>query len=131
MITEFPICNIKPGFSSNSVSESPSLQLELERELADLNFERRKQRSYRKYDTENPIYHEDDQSEDGDDIDEEESRFHKTISYFEVKVLIGGLYDQIAVGITNNKDYPLNEFAGYKNNSIAFHADDGKCYVNG
>jgi len=42
MITEFPICNIKPGFSSNSVSESPSLQLELERELADLNFERRK-----------------------------------------------------------------------------------------
>jgi len=42
MITEFPICNIRAGYASSSVSESPSLQLELERELADLNFERRK-----------------------------------------------------------------------------------------
>lgn len=25
----------------------------------------------------------------------------------------------------------MNEFAGYKNNSVAFHADDGKVYING
>ncbi len=25
----------------------------------------------------------------------------------------------------------MNEFAGYKANSIAYHADDGKCYING
>ena len=54
-----------------------------------------------------------------------------TQSYFEVKVLIGGLYDQIAIGLTNNPAYPLQEFAGYKPHSLAYHADDGKCYING
>lgn len=33
--------------------------------------------------------------------------------------------------MTNNDTYPENEFAGYKNNSIAYHGDDGKCYING
>lgn len=44
---------------------------------------------------------------------------------------IGGLYDQVAVGLTNNQSYSLSDFAGYKDNSIAYHADDGKCYLNG
>ena len=44
---------------------------------------------------------------------------------------MGGLYDQVAVGVTTNLSYPLDEFAGYKDNSIAYHADDGKCYLNG
>ena len=56
---------------------------------------------------------------------------YKTVRYFEVKVVLGGLYDQIAVGVTTDSLYPLDEFAGYKENSIAYHADDGKCYING
>lgn len=65
-------------------------------------------------------------------MDEEEiDTSQQTLAYYEVKILIGGLYDQIAVGVTDDSNYPQNEFAGYKHNSIAFHADDGKCYVNG
>lgn len=44
---------------------------------------------------------------------------------------MGGLYDQIAIGVTTNKIYSLNDFIGYKSNSVAYHADDGKCYING
>ena len=33
--------------------------------------------------------------------------------------------------MTSDPRYPQNEFAGYKANSIAFHADDGKVYING
>jgi hypothetical protein len=44
---------------------------------------------------------------------------------------MGGYYDQIAIGLTNNENFPLNEFAGYINDSVGYHGDDGKCYVNG
>lgn len=54
-----------------------------------------------------------------------------TSGYFEVEILIGGTYDQIAIGLTDDASYPLEEFAGYKEMSIAFHGDDGKCYING
>jgi hypothetical protein len=37
----------------------------------------------------------------------------ETISYFEIKVECGGMYDQIAVGITANPNYSQSEFAGY------------------
>ena len=56
---------------------------------------------------------------------------NSTLAYFEVTVAMGGVYDQIAVGVTNNEEYPLQEFAGYKEDSLAYHADEGNCYVNG
>ncbi len=33
--------------------------------------------------------------------------------------------------MTTNSKYPSDEFAGYKNNSVAYHADDGRAYLNG
>jgi len=62
---------------------------------------------------------------------QEESDYSSTVAYFEVEVILGGTYDQIAVGLTTDSEYPLDEFAGYKEISIAFHGDDGKCYING
>ena len=56
---------------------------------------------------------------------------HRTVGYFEVKVLLGGFYDQIAIGVTSNSSFPLGEFAGYQAHSVAYHADDGKCYMEG
>jgi len=53
------------------------------------------------------------------------------MAYFEVKVENGGLYDQIAIGVTTNSMYPNTEFAGYKSQSAAYHADDGKVYIKG
>ncbi len=44
---------------------------------------------------------------------------------------MGGYYDQIAIGVTNIDNFPLNEFAGYIPDSIGYHGDDGKCYVHG
>ena len=38
---------------------------------------------------------------------------HRTVGYFEVKILMGGFYDQIAIGVTSNPSFPLGEFAGY------------------
>jgi hypothetical protein len=35
------------------------------------------------------------------------------LAYYEVNVVIGGTYDQIAVGITSDPNYPSNEFAGF------------------
>jgi hypothetical protein len=55
----------------------------------------------------------------------------ETIGYFEVEILMGGYYDQIAIGVTNIPNYPLTEFAGYSNDSVGYHGDDGKCYVHG
>ena len=37
----------------------------------------------------------------------------------------------MAIGVTTDANYPLNEFAGYLSDSIAMHADDGKVYING
>ena len=54
-----------------------------------------------------------------------------TMAYFEVKVENGGLYDQIAIGVTTDSMYPCTEFAGYKSQSVAYHADDGKVYIKG
>lgn len=31
----------------------------------------------------------------------------KILAYFEIKVILGGFYDQIAIGLTNNPDFPL------------------------
>lgn len=56
---------------------------------------------------------------------------HRTVGYFEVRVLLGGFYDQIAIGVTSNPSFPLAEFAGYQAHSVAYHADDGKCYMEG
>jgi hypothetical protein len=44
---------------------------------------------------------------------------------------MGGYYDQIAIGITNNKNFNECEFAGYSIESVGYHGDDGKCYVHG
>jgi hypothetical protein len=35
------------------------------------------------------------------------------------------------VGVTTDLNYEFNEFAGYKGQSIAYHADDGKVYIKG
>eukprot|EP01022_Parablepharisma_sp_SALTPOND_P017455 TRINITY_DN278_c0_g1_i1.p1 TRINITY_DN278_c0_g1~~TRINITY_DN278_c0_g1_i1.p1 ORF type:complete len:480 (+),score=32.61 TRINITY_DN278_c0_g1_i1:1861-3300(+) len=57
--------------------------------------------------------------------------YSPTAGYFEVEILLGGTYDQIAIGLTTDENYPLDEFAGYKDISVAFHGDDGKCYISG
>ena len=44
---------------------------------------------------------------------------------------MGGFYDQLAIGVTSNPSFPLGEFAGYQAHSVAYHADDGKCYKEG
>lgn len=53
-----------------------------------------------------------------------------TLYYFEIEIVMGGYYDQIAIGVTTNENYPSNEFAGYLNDSVGYHGDDGKCFVN-
>jgi hypothetical protein len=60
-----------------------------------------------------------------------ENQVEETVAYYEVEILMGGYYDQIAVGLTNLDNFPFNEFAGYTNDSIGYHGDDGKCYVHG
>lgn len=53
-------------------------------------------------------------------------------AYFEVKVILGGFYDQLAIGLTSSADFPLqDQFVGYAQGSIGLHADDGKCFING
>jgi hypothetical protein len=42
-----------------------------------------------------------------------------------VYVELGGLLDQIAVGVTTLSNYDTDQFAGYLNGSVAYHADDG------
>lgn len=59
-----------------------------------------------------------------------ESEYQETLYYFEVQIILGGYYDQIAIGVSCDQDFPLNEFAGYQPNSIGYHGDDGRCYVN-
>lgn len=56
---------------------------------------------------------------------------HITVGYFETEIKLGGFYDQIAIGVTTNKYFLKTEFAGYLPNSIAYHGDDGKCFLNG
>lgn len=53
-----------------------------------------------------------------------------TLYYFETEIIMGGYFDQIAIGLTTVQNYPTNEFAGYLGNSVGYHGDDGKCYVN-
>ena len=53
------------------------------------------------------------------------------MGYFEIKVVLGGFYNQVAIGVTTDAFYPLSEFIGYQNNSVSYHGDDGKCYING
>ena len=48
-----------------------------------------------------------------------------------MEIKLGGFYDQIAVGLTTRKNYPEKEFAGYIDQSVAFHGDDGRYFVNG
>lgn len=46
--------------------------------------------------------------------------------------MLGGFYDQVAIGLTNDPDFPVSDtFVGYVPGSIGFHGDDGKCYNNG
>lgn len=53
-------------------------------------------------------------------------------AYFEVKIILGGFYDQVAVGLTSSANYPTEDmFIGYMEGSIGFHGDDGKCYIKG
>ena len=53
-------------------------------------------------------------------------------AYFEVKVILGGFFDQVAVGLTVSQIFPVEDmFVGYMQGSIGFHGDDGKCYING
>jgi hypothetical protein len=60
-----------------------------------------------------------------------ESFTEETIGYFEVEIIMGGYYDQIAIGLTTLDQFSPSEFTGYINDSIGYHGDDGKCYVNG
>eukprot|EP00347_Sterkiella_histriomuscorum_P003756 403363071 len=128
------ICEVN-SCNSNSVSESPSLQLEIKRDLAQ---DTQHLRSYGKQEIENPIFKNIDnfdsfrcQSDEIDELEEEEQKYQRSLAYYEVKINMGGFYDQLAIGITNNSSYSLTEFAGYHQHSIAYHADDGKVYVNG
>jgi hypothetical protein len=59
-----------------------------------------------------------------------ESEDEETFYYFEVQIILGGYYDQIAIGVTCDQHFPLNELAGYLPNSVGYHGDDGRCYVN-
>ena len=46
--------------------------------------------------------------------------------------MLGGFFDQIAIGLTSDPNFPINDtFVGYVGGSIGFHGDDGKCYNNG
>ena len=54
-----------------------------------------------------------------------------TLAYFEINIIIGGTYDQIGIGITSNPYYSASEFAGYNEDSIGYHGDDGKAYLRG
>ncbi len=67
----------------------------------------------------------------GPEFSEEMGEASLTVGYYEVEVLLGGTYDQIAVGLTTDENYPIDEFAGYKDVSVAYHGDDGKCYIGG
>jgi hypothetical protein len=55
----------------------------------------------------------------------------RTVGYYEVEIKLGGFYDQNAIGFTTNHAYPKDEFAGYLEDSIAYHGDDGTVYLNG
>jgi hypothetical protein len=49
--------------------------------------------------------------------------------YYEVTLDSAGYYDQIAIGLTSDVDsYPLTEFVGYHEKSIAFHCDTGSYF---
>jgi hypothetical protein len=60
-----------------------------------------------------------------------ENTVEETAGYYEVEILSGGFYDQLAFGLTNNENFPVNEFVGYTSDSIGYHGDDGKCFING
>ena len=46
--------------------------------------------------------------------------------------MLGGFYDQVAIGLTNQANFPESDtFIGSVDGSIGFHADDGKCFING
>jgi hypothetical protein len=60
-----------------------------------------------------------------------ENHVEETAAYYEVEILSGGFYDQLAIGLTNNDNFPMNEFVGYTGDSIGYHGDDGKCFING
>ena len=52
--------------------------------------------------------------------------------YFECKIMLGGFYDQVAIGLTSDPNFSENDmFIGYTSGSIGFHGDDGKCYNAG
>jgi hypothetical protein len=53
------------------------------------------------------------------------------VFYFEIDVLFGGAYDQLALGMTADQEYPYNQYAGYKQGSIGYHSDDGSVFLNG
>lgn len=47
--------------------------------------------------------------------------------YIEIKVVCGGYFDQVAIGLSvNSMTVP-----GYQLNSIGWHGDDGKLYKDG
>lgn len=50
--------------------------------------------------------------------------------YFEVRIFDGGSTFKISCGVAS-LNYPLDAHPGWKNNSIAFHADDGRLFLNG
>ena len=53
-----------------------------------------------------------------------------TRPYFEVRIHDGGKSFKISCGVASY-NYPLNVHPGWKNDSIAFHADDGNLFYNG
>ena len=65
------------------------------------------------------------------EIDSPVKGTERTIGYYEVEIKLGGFYDQNAIGWTTNHQYPKDEFAGYLEDSIAYHGDDGTVYLNG
>jgi hypothetical protein len=60
-----------------------------------------------------------------------ENNNEETAAYYEVEIISGGFYDQIAIGLTSNDNFPTDVFVGYIPESIGYHGDDGKCFLNG
>jgi hypothetical protein len=66
------------------------------------------------------------------DVEQFEEADCVVAGYYEVILESAGYYDQIAIGLTSDVDsYPLTEFVGYHEKSIAFHCDSGFYFQEG
>eukprot|EP00753_Platysulcus_tardus_P021303 PLAT8805.1.p1 GENE.PLAT8805.1~~PLAT8805.1.p1 ORF type:complete len:1154 (+),score=547.43 PLAT8805.1:22-3483(+) len=70
-------------------------------------------------------------AEDGAGVSASLCQFHRQMSpewdYFELEVLSAGAKNAIGLGIAPF-DYPITDFPGWRNGSVAYHLDNGKLY---